>query len=210
MPTLIRDETEISNVCVKKKFKYICEKNNLWFISCKHNKHNEGAGFNLVLHAQAPPRGLSSLNNNAVPVMAILHVTHEISLHTVQALFGCIEGFWSAWTPIFSGPSILYTALEDLATKHFLNQVPLYRLILLHIVELMPHPKLSSKHWMETLVFDPCLGLTRRTIQTSQRPYKLLLIFWYIPLRLVFFVSYNFGCSVHKKHVWSIMRHLGL
>jgi hypothetical protein len=60
-----------------------------------------------------PKRRSSLLNKNAVPVLAILHGTHEISLHTVQAMLGQIEAYCSAWAPIYLGPSTLYTALQD-------------------------------------------------------------------------------------------------
>jgi hypothetical protein len=60
------------------------------------------------------PKHLSSLlNSNAVPLMSILHGTHEISLRTVQAILGRIEGFWKAWTPIYFRPGTLYQAMED-------------------------------------------------------------------------------------------------
>ena len=42
------------------------------------------------------PTDRSSLaNKNAVPVVAIVHGTHEISLPTVQAMFGRSEGLWT-------------------------------------------------------------------------------------------------------------------
>ncbi len=67
-----------------------------------------------------PKHRLGLLNNNAVHVVAILHGTHEISLHTIQAVFGRIEGFWCSWTPIYIGPGTLYTAFDDHATyKHY-------------------------------------------------------------------------------------------
>jgi hypothetical protein len=51
-----------------------------------------------------------------------MHDTHIISLHTVQAMFGHIEYFWSAWTPIYFRPGTLYKALEDHAIhKAFLE-----------------------------------------------------------------------------------------
>ena len=65
---------------------------------------------------------MSLLNNNAVPVMALLHVTHEISLHTVHALFGRIEGLCTTCTPLHFGPGTMYKALEDHAMyKTFLD-----------------------------------------------------------------------------------------
>ena len=41
---------------------------------------------------------------DAVPVVGILHGTHEISLRTVQRMFGQIDGFAAAWTPLYFGP----------------------------------------------------------------------------------------------------------
>jgi hypothetical protein len=58
----------------------------------------------------------------AVPVVAILHGTHEISLHTVLAMFGRIKAFQSMWTPIYYGPGTVYKAFEDhVAYKTFLD-----------------------------------------------------------------------------------------
>jgi hypothetical protein len=68
----------------------------------------------LDLFSFSLPANRSSLaNKNAVPVVAILHGTHEISLQTVQALFGRMEGLWTSWTPLYFGPGTLYKALED-------------------------------------------------------------------------------------------------
>jgi hypothetical protein len=69
-----------------------------------------------ILRSFSMPKPRSSLlNNNAVlaSVVTILHGTHEIGLQTVQAMFGSIEGFWLAWTPIYFGPGTLYQAFED-------------------------------------------------------------------------------------------------
>jgi hypothetical protein len=45
-----------------------------------------------------------------------LYGTHEISLHTAKEMFGRVEGFWLAWTPICFGPGragTIYKALDD-------------------------------------------------------------------------------------------------
>ncbi len=50
------------------------------------------------------PKDSSSLRfkaKDAVPKTAIMHGTHEISLPTVQAMFGHIDGFTTAWTPMY-------------------------------------------------------------------------------------------------------------
>jgi hypothetical protein len=77
----------------------------------------------LDLISFSAPKHSSSLNNKlAVPVVAILHGTHELSLNTVQAMFGRIQGFSSLWTAINFGPGTLYKALEDTAMfKAFLD-----------------------------------------------------------------------------------------
>jgi hypothetical protein len=60
-------------------------------------------GFDLISFSM--PKDRSSLRcKDVVPVRAILHGTHEISLHTVQAMFGRIDGFAADWKPITFGP----------------------------------------------------------------------------------------------------------
>ena len=69
------------------------------------------------------PTDRSSLaNKDAVPVVALVHGTREISLSTVQAMFGRSEGLWTSWTPLYFGPGTQYRALEDHAMyKYFLK-----------------------------------------------------------------------------------------
>jgi hypothetical protein len=69
-------------------------------------------GLDLISFSLSANR-LSMPNKNAVPVAAILHGTHEISLQTVQVLFCRMEGLWTSWTPLYFGPGTLYKALED-------------------------------------------------------------------------------------------------
>jgi hypothetical protein len=50
------------------------------------------------------PKDCSSLHFiDAVPAVGILYGTHEISLQTVQQMFGQIDGFAAAWTPLYFG-----------------------------------------------------------------------------------------------------------
>jgi hypothetical protein len=106
-------ETEISHEYVKRIFQR-CDLH-------RANTLNTMKGLDLISFS-VPKHRSSLLNRNAVPVTAILHGTHEISLHTVQAMFGRIEGFWSAWKPLYYGPGTLYKALEDHAMyKTFLE-----------------------------------------------------------------------------------------
>ena len=82
------------------------------FESCESYLAYTMKGLNLISFSM--PKHQSTLMSKAVvPVVAILHGTHEISLHTVQAMFGRIKGFQSMWTPIFYGPGTLYKAFED-------------------------------------------------------------------------------------------------
>ena len=82
---------------------------------------NTMRGLDLISFS-APKHSSSLLNKLAVPVVAILHGTHELSLNIVQAMFGRIQGFWSLWTPIDFGPGTLYKSLEDHAMfKAFLD-----------------------------------------------------------------------------------------
>ena len=73
---------------------------------------NTVRGLDLISFA-VPKHRSSLLNKNALPVVAILHGTHEISMHTVKAMFSSIEGLWSNWTPLHFGPETMYKALED-------------------------------------------------------------------------------------------------
>jgi hypothetical protein len=54
----------------------------------------------LAFHAQAP----LDLGEEDCYACACYSGTHEISLHTVQAMFARIKDFQSMWTPIFYGP----------------------------------------------------------------------------------------------------------
>ena len=98
------DEREISHEYVKKMFES-CD-------SYRANKLNTMRGLDLISFSM-PKHSSSLLNKSAVPVTVILHGTHEIGLHTVQAMFGRIEGFRSVWTPIDYGPGTMYRAFED-------------------------------------------------------------------------------------------------
>lgn len=80
--------------------------------SFRATKLNSMRGLDLISFSM-PKHHSSLLNKNAVPVTAILHGTHEINLHTVQAMFGRIEGFRAVWTPIDYGPGTMYRAFED-------------------------------------------------------------------------------------------------
>ncbi len=95
------NETEISHAYVENMF----ERCDLYIAYTMK-------GLDLISFSM-PNHRSSLLNPNAVPVTAILHGTHEISLHTVQAMFGRFQGCLSAWTPIYFGPGTLYKALED-------------------------------------------------------------------------------------------------
>ena len=69
------------------------------------------------------PKDRSSLcYKDAVPVTGIMHGTHEISLDTVKAMFGRIDGFIAAWTPMHFGPGLPCKAITDHAMyKAFLD-----------------------------------------------------------------------------------------
>jgi hypothetical protein len=82
------------------------------------------------------PKDRSSLlNKDAVPMTGIMHGTHEMSLHTVQAMFGSLDGFTAAWTPMYFGPGLPCKAFADHATKRFLKPVLPYPLILFQTFE---------------------------------------------------------------------------
>ena len=86
-PHLVRttgnnDETGISHAYMK-----------ILFENCDSYIARTMKGLDLISFS-IPKHRLSLLKKNAVPVMAILHGTHEISLHIIQAMLGCIDGFW--------------------------------------------------------------------------------------------------------------------
>ena len=91
------------------------------FESCESYLAYTMKGLNLISFSM--PKHQSTLMSKAVvPVAAILHGTHEISLHTVQAMFGRSEGLCTSWTPLYLGPGTQYRALEDHAMyKNFLQ-----------------------------------------------------------------------------------------
>ena len=104
------DETEISQAYVTNMFK-----------SCDSFIGHNLKGLDLISFAM-PKHRSSLLNKNAVPVVAILHGTHKISMHTLKAMFCSIEGLWSDWMPLYFGPGTMYKALEDHAMyKTFLD-----------------------------------------------------------------------------------------
>jgi hypothetical protein len=109
-PQLVNtNRDEISHEYVKKMFE-----------SCESYLAYTMKGLNLISFSM--PKHQSTLMSKDVPVVAILHGTHEISLHTVQAMFGRIKGFQSMWTPICYGPGTLYKAFEDhVMYKRFLD-----------------------------------------------------------------------------------------
>jgi hypothetical protein len=53
-----------------------------------------------------PTDSSSLLFKDAVPVTDIMHGPHETSLDTVRAMFGSIDGFTAAWTPMYFGPCL--------------------------------------------------------------------------------------------------------
>ena len=69
------------------------------------------------------PKNMKNLHpRNAVPMVAILHGTHDISQNTVQAIFYSVKGFSAAWAPLHFGPGEKYRTLEDHAMyKTFLG-----------------------------------------------------------------------------------------
>ena len=95
------NETEISHQYVEKIFE-----------SCEKIIANTMKGLDLISFS-LPKQRLGMTNKNAVPVTAILHGTHEISIKTVQAMFARMEGLWTSWTPLYFGPGTWYKALED-------------------------------------------------------------------------------------------------
>jgi hypothetical protein len=60
-----------------------------------------------------PKDSSSLLLNDAVPVTGIMHRKHEISLDTVRAMLGRIDGFTAAWTPMYFGPCLPCKACTD-------------------------------------------------------------------------------------------------
>ena len=103
-PSSDERELEFSPEYVTKIFQH-CD-------SFRATKSNSMRGLDLISFSM-PKHHSSLLDKNAVPVTAILHGTHEIDLHTVQAMFGCIEGFRSVWTPIYYGQGTMYMSFED-------------------------------------------------------------------------------------------------
>ena len=95
------DKTEISQEYIRKFF----ESCNSWIAKTMK-------GLNLLSFSM--PKDRSSLRcMNEVPVVGILHGSHAVSLQTVQAMFGRINGFATAWTPIYFGPGTPCKAFTD-------------------------------------------------------------------------------------------------
>ena len=95
------DKTEISQEYIRKFF----ESCNSWIAKTMK-------GLNLLSFSM--PKDRSSLRcMNEVPVVGILHGSHAVSLQTVQAMFGRINGFATAWTPMYFGPGTPCKAFTD-------------------------------------------------------------------------------------------------
>jgi hypothetical protein len=97
----------------------------------------------LLFSGSMPKNHLSLLNKNAVPVTVILHVVHEISLHTVL-----VQGYKQCLVVLKVSRRLGRQSILDPApctrpwktmpcTKRFLNQVPRHRRIPLHTFKLI-------------------------------------------------------------------------